>query len=232
MKELVVNEEKKALLPKLAKVISKVGAVTTSNYQPTYTLQQIINGAGLYQTKLSISLVIVELLEISGFENTISKPETLALVVDEIINQYPNLEIAELSIALREGITGKYGPTYNRIAIDTIGTWIKAYYQVSWPEIERRAVNANISKAITARENDKAVPMPQWYKEKLAQLELATKKAISVSKEKTSKYVYISIADYCHRNSISEEDIKLQYPCPEGIPAELYEKYLVTQFNK
>ena len=208
--------------------------ITTSTYRTTYTLQQLINAAGIYQTKLSITLLLVELIEISGFDNNISNPATLAIVVDEIINQYPNLEIAELSISLREGITGKYGPTYNRIAIDTIGTWIKAYYEQSWPQIERKAVNRYLSKSNTTHDNTNAVPMPQWYKDKLAQLELASKKTITKPTTEKSTYQYISIQDYCHRHQLDLPTIlaatKQQHPCPPGVTPDVYNLYIERIF--
>jgi hypothetical protein len=110
-----------------------------STYVPTKQISKI-DPEQILQLILRF-ILITELSEVPS-------SESLEIIVSMIVDEYPSMEIGELVIALKKGTTGAYGPLYNKIGFDTIPTWVRKYYDVTWPQIEAQAIlrNKQISK--------------------------------------------------------------------------------------
>lgn len=179
--------------------------ISSSNYTPTQTMAQLAQRLSHTTTRRLIEQILVRTFIMSGYQDVPSDEKTIGLIADQIIHQYPQLEVGELCIALKEGLTGRYGPNYNRIAIDTVGQWISKYYTITWPIIEARGVNRYLSaqQALTTP-TEPVVEMPGWFKENMEALAKRVKRHIHTPQE-PAPYRYISIEDYCHRNQIPAE---------------------------
>lgn len=176
--------------------------ISTSNYQATQTMQQLAHRLSHTTTRILIEQILVRTFIMSGYQDVPSDEDTISLIADQIIHQYPQLEVGELCIALKEGLTGRYGPNYNRIAIDTVGHWISKYYTITWPIIEARGVNRYLSAQKAETEpTEPPVQMPGWFKDQMAALAKRVKRHTHTPPE-PAPYRYISIEDYCHRHDI------------------------------
>jgi hypothetical protein len=159
--------------------------MTSSTYTPSRCIceldQKILLGI------ITRYVLITELQEVPS-------PEVLEIITSMIIDEFPKMEIGELVICLKKGITGAYGPLYNKISIDTIPTWVRKYYEVTWKEIEANAIMRN--KRMKAIEIDNpGVPCPPEISEKLRELEKKLKFNKPIPKE--NKLKWESILDFC-----------------------------------
>lgn len=67
--------------------------------------------------------------------------EIFQLTTKIIVNQ-PRLRLMELVYVFREALAGKYGPTYQRIGIDSVLGWLSKFYEDSANHLEMRTVNS------------------------------------------------------------------------------------------
>lgn len=59
-----------------------------------------------------------------------------------LITAQPHLRIKELVMLMNNALSGKYGPTYQRIGIETVMEWLTKYYEDSSKAIECKVVNS------------------------------------------------------------------------------------------
>jgi hypothetical protein len=59
----------------------------------------------------------------------------------KLLAAQPNLKLKELMYVLNSALQGKYGPTYQRVGIDSILQWLNAYYEESAGWLESLKVN-------------------------------------------------------------------------------------------
>lgn len=59
-----------------------------------------------------------------------------------LIQAQPELRIKELVGCLSNALQGKYGPTYQRVGMETISEWLTKFYEASAKELESKHVNA------------------------------------------------------------------------------------------
>lgn len=60
----------------------------------------------------------------------------------KLISSNPDLRIKELTMCLNNALLGKYGPTYQRIGIETILEWLSKFYNQSSIELESKVLNS------------------------------------------------------------------------------------------
>lgn len=90
-----------------------------------------------------LSKIFVELQINSGLDNVITSPITIDAMISQWIDQNHHRDIREFGIIIKSGIFGTYGPTYNKIAIDTLGLWTKEYQTITYPKIQERLETLN-----------------------------------------------------------------------------------------
>lgn len=62
-------------------------------------------------------------------------------IATRLLVAQPRLRIAELVFVLNEALKGTYGPTYQRIGIDTLLEWLNKFYEGSAGYLETKRVN-------------------------------------------------------------------------------------------
>jgi hypothetical protein len=67
--------------------------------------------------------------------------QVMQLVI-KLLAAQPKLRIMELVFVMREALAGNYGPTYQRIGIDTLLGWLSKFYEESAAHLECRVVNS------------------------------------------------------------------------------------------
>lgn len=60
----------------------------------------------------------------------------------KLMSSQPNLRIRELVYVLNSALKGEYGPTYQRIGIDTILGWLSKFYEQSAEYLELKVTNS------------------------------------------------------------------------------------------
>jgi hypothetical protein len=108
-----------------------------------FRLRNLIQQFGSEPIQKLLSKIFVDIQENSGLENVITNPITIDFIISQWIDQNHHRDIREFGIILKSGLFGTYGPTYNKIAIDTIGQWTIAYQSVTYPIIQQRLENHN-----------------------------------------------------------------------------------------
>jgi len=108
-----------------------------------FRIRNLIQQFGPEPIQKLLSKIFVDIQENSGLENVITNPITIDFIISQWIDQNHHRDIREFGIILKSGIFGTYGPTYNKIAIDTLGQWTIAYQSVTYPIIQQRLENHN-----------------------------------------------------------------------------------------
>lgn len=62
-------------------------------------------------------------------------------LVSKLLVAQPKLRIMELVFVLKEALNGTYGPTYQRIGIDTLLGWLGKFYESSAVHLETKRIN-------------------------------------------------------------------------------------------
>ena len=195
--------------------------ISANRYQPSRTLSQF-QEMDHDKTIAMISTILVKFFLLSGLQDIPAEPETIHFIAEEILNQHPSLEIGELVISCREGLSGKYGPLYKSIQIDTVGKWVNSDKENTWPIIEAKAI---------ARQKEKAsalpppphnvVPPPDWFIEAMRETEIKNARLMVAMNVKKPAKVFpsISLADYCARKRKDYEQFST-YLSEKGITFE------------
>lgn len=93
------------------------------------------------------------------------RAEQVYPVAELILDEFKLLTVSDVKTALRKGITGKYGTTYDRLDVQVISVWLERY-QVE--KIEAAEANANLqherNKQQAADVTATGGPMPEWFK--------------------------------------------------------------------
>lgn len=63
-------------------------------------------------------------------------------LVIKLLAAQPKLRVMELVFVLKEALAGKYGPTYQRIGIDTLLGWLNMFYEESAAHLEAKMINS------------------------------------------------------------------------------------------
>ena len=172
--------------------IEKVKNITAGNYFRTHPIKFFPVG--------NLAKKIAEVLLFTEIEN-VPGPQQIGFLAEQLKNDFPNMEIGEFIIALKNGIIGKYGAIYNSIRIDTIYQWFEKYYSITWPEIEANAAR----KRLQQKKEETGIPIPDHIKEKfqeLAQRVSSKSKLKKPANESTSLPKYGSLAQYAKDNQI------------------------------
>lgn len=169
--------------------LSAAESMTPDTYRRTPTID--------YLETNDIARVILKYLLLAGVENS-PQIEGCIFAAEQIRSLYPKMEMGELIMACKNGISGVYGPIFNAIRIDTIVGWAKGYYDVTWPQIEQKATIKRLQASRQEKE-DAAVPMPDYIREafkKIEQRVAAAPKYKTITK-KAPELKYSSLEDYC-----------------------------------
>ena len=78
-----------------------------------------------------IMKIAAKWLSLNIKSKSINSDEGLMVVVEHILDECSNLELQEINLIFKMGVTGKFGIIYNDISIDTIcgkEGWIETYY--------------------------------------------------------------------------------------------------------
>lgn len=62
----------------------------------------------------------------------------------KLLAAQPKLRVMELVFVLQKALAGDYGPTYQRIGIDTLLTWLKKFYEDSAIYLENKVANGRM----------------------------------------------------------------------------------------
>lgn len=93
-----------------------------------------------------ISDVIDYFLKQFQVKETLTDVQIMQLAI-KLLHAQPYLRINELVFVLNNAICGKYGPTYQRIGIDTILTWLGRFYEDSAIYLESKSINTKPDEA-------------------------------------------------------------------------------------
>lgn len=141
---------------------------------------------------------IIQVAESGGIENKIQDTMAMSLMVDSVITHYPHMGISEFGTALKNGVTGIYGPNYNRITIESVITWCKKYYEHTAPMYHEIAYQRNAAKQqAIAAPSPTAIPAPDWFREATA------KKLQTIGKSPRREKVYFdTLQAYCDHHQL------------------------------
>jgi hypothetical protein len=79
------------------------------------------------KTIAMISTILVKFFLLSGLQDIPAEPETIHFIAEEILNQHPIPRNWGTGHFLpRRTFSGKYGPLYKSIQIDTVGKWVNS----------------------------------------------------------------------------------------------------------
>lgn len=181
-------------------ISQKYLTIEMATYTPTQELSKLSEIIGERETSVIMANMLAKVLMSS--DHDVPNPDTYIWLCTQIIYQYPTLEIGEWGIALKNGVTGAYGPIYyGKIQLDTIGSWVKKYKEETWPQIAQKIQAAKVmqqQKQLMQPKKD-IVPMPDWFKEKIESLDRRLKAKII---KKPGAKTYYSLRDYCTQNEI------------------------------
>lgn len=174
-----------------------------------------------------LSKIFVEIQKNSGLDNVITNPITIDFIISQWIDQNHHRDIREFGIIIKSGIFGTYGPTYNKIAIDTLGLWTKEYQSITYPKIQERLETLNRIKTtqhthLLGSPTSVPIPVPADIAAKTDELvrkyqvDLTPKSFISRRKEalsklinkesyKSTKPIYQTLEDYCKAHNLEYE---------------------------
>jgi hypothetical protein len=150
----------------LLKLTESALTVSSGTFVPTHEFKSLLSQNNRAQVLDLMTRMMAKVFLASQLENVISSKETLCLIASEILDSYPCMQIGEFAVLLRKGVTGHYGPLYGKISIDSVGQWVKKYYEITWPEIERKATQKQIQHNVLAE--TQSIPMPDFVKNSLA----------------------------------------------------------------
>lgn len=101
-----------------------------------------------WRTQYSENMIVPVLCDIMSYflrqfqvKEMLTDLQIMQLVI-KLLAAQPKLRIMELVFVLREALAGTYGPTYQRIGIDTLLGWLSKFYEESAAHLECRVVNA------------------------------------------------------------------------------------------
>ncbi len=183
MTKAIASPEQVSMLLKAAE------SMTPDTYRRTPTIEHL-------QTT-DVAKIILKYILLAQVENS-PQLEGCLFAAEQIRSLYPKMEVGELIMCCKNGISGVYGPLFNAIRIDTIVGWAKGYYEITWPQIESRATMKRLQAAREEKEAH-AVPMPDHIREafkKIADRVAAAPKYKTVSK-KAPELKYTTLEDYC-----------------------------------
>lgn len=116
----------------------------------------------------------------------------------KLLAAQPNLKLKELMYVLNSALQGKYGPTYQRVGIDSILQWLNAYYEESAGWLESLKVNGKqeesrganpwdieekrLKKYEDEQRQKQRIVQKVWGEEKKAQEDTARKEQIEAYK--------------------------------------------------
>jgi hypothetical protein len=140
---------------------------------PTASLATIKMYSGELKMIACISALIVQaasLLSVGKATNEYQVKEAAKLIYSE----YYFLTVADLKVALMNGIMGKFGQIYDRIDVSVIFQWLNAYVDQRAAYFEEKQMSKRKMQA--AEMNDKAIDMPDYIRKKFAQMEAKASK--------------------------------------------------------
>jgi hypothetical protein len=176
------------------KVISHVSTISVSNYFYTPELNKLSKDPE--HTIRLIAKLVGHYFLITDFEKVPSTPEQLYIIAKSVYNNYPQISLGDLKIALENGITGVYGSNFGSIRIDSVGQWINQYFKQTWPEIEARCTQKQMATPMLPPSDNvffvkRVDPTLQ---------DLINKKREFKARSKPKKYN--SLEEYCIQNNI------------------------------
>lgn len=177
-------------------------------------------------------LFFMKVIKISKIENVIADKTQLEFIIRNWLVNNHDKDIREFAIIIQNGITGEYGPTYNKVGIDSLGTWTKSYTENTKPKLMERikAISAQSTTTKTlalSSPSTTTIPCPADIREATNKLiakyniDYTPKKSYADQrKEKLRKYlgirdykpeypvkkVYGSLEDYCEDQGIDAPD--------------------------
>lgn len=169
-----------------------------------------------------LSKIFVEIQKNSGLDNVITEPITIDFIISQWIDQNHHRDIREFGIIIKSGIFGTYGPTYNKIAIDTLGLWTKEYQSITYPKIQERLETLNRIKTtqathLLAAPSSQPIPVPAEIAAKTDELvrkyqvDLTPRSHISKKRQALAQLLkpitpkglrYPTLEDYCTAHSL------------------------------
>lgn len=197
-----------------------------------YKISNLIKQYNIHPIMNFMKLYFLKIVKISKIDNCISENGQLDLIIRSWISNNVEKDIREFAIILQNGITGEYGPTYNRIGIDSLGFWTKSYLETTKPKIMQRIQNIAAKKETNktlelASPTSNPVSCPAYISQATDQLvkqynvDLSPKKSqLDKRRDKLRKYlgvreyksqypvrkIYASLEDYCQENGIDTND--------------------------
>jgi hypothetical protein len=195
----------------ISKYIHKIGEIPNKvqefEYKPT--ISEMIERKEIYPTiekeiKGQIILILGTYLPLNVKGKSITSKEAINLLTEQIINDFPNLEIQEIEFIIKNGILGKFGVIYNDISLDTIlgkDGWFEMYYK------QYRTLRPEPQKQIKIQYTGKEMSKDQFYQKNP---EYALKAKVSeikaLAKNRTINQAYIN--DWYNLQGIKQSQIE------------------------
>lgn len=89
------------------------------------------------------------------------RQEQVYPIAEIITSENKHLTVADFRAAMRMGVTGKFGATYDRLDVTVISEWCTKYFDIRCSTGEGKAIVANNGN----KTNGKEMPMPAWMVE-------------------------------------------------------------------
>lgn len=145
-----------------------------------------------------------------------------------ILSEYYFLTVGDIKVCFRWVLLGRYGQLYDRLDPMTVLDFIRRYSDERAAHAQKRSESAH-NEEKSGRRKGESVPMPEWFIEKLAEIEGRKKKPVLVL-GKTTFPKYASLQAYFDENGLGdakERLLKLWSSEVEGFDGEIeLEDYL------
>jgi hypothetical protein len=147
-----------------AVMTAKIEEIIRNKYLRIKSLSERFGAA---QINKILSYIFLEIQVSSGIEKVIDDPKAINLIITTWMNNNQDKDIREFGIICNDGITGHYGPNYNKIAVETLGIWTKEYNLIKIPIILQNTDKhnrINQTQKITAPppQDYKPIPVPEY----------------------------------------------------------------------
>ena len=131
--------------------------------------------------------VLIGLLAEAGSMLNVSKnitPDQLRMSAQILLPDVRTLKVADVRLALHNGLRGKYGETFGRFDVQIAAGWVKAYFSERLDVAGALAESAH--KSQISKEESKGVEMPEYFRKFLAELERQKASALLAGEDYTA----------------------------------------------
>ncbi len=167
----------------LMQVEQQIAALDYENLAASYSLQFWREQYGeqmIVQVLCDVMNYFLQQFQVKEMLNDVQ----IIQLASKLLSSQPKLRIRELVFVLNNAVQGKYGPTYQRIGIDTILQWLNRFYEDSAAHLENLRLNTKPEQARGAEPWHEIEKRLQRYETEQREKKRITEKVYGFEKRK------------------------------------------------